>query len=825
MKHREKARSASGSYFTRLPRNEPVPRPPDETLNIAGIGKMERFGANVVLSSNRTPEEQDALMKGYAARHSEVCAEIDKKVERCIAIVRKYAPTALLKMAFTEFSAAMLGIKSEAEVAGGQMLAARMIDYVQSIVAGDVAGGVDTAPDEVSWLELRSHVHDMYQLLLIDWPRCESARRKLLAADDPATDKFLIPLLMYWISVRGQRYHVHEGERLAELLGPHDAELRERFGVGASYVANAVECILRKLTGGLVSAVRTVSSVRNEAFSEENMSGYDGGEQLNTAETARALVQRTGRGDELHNALEDLVGLRLFDVTKLLPRRLLAHLALQPGDDTAFLAAGEHRGWPTRASATRQRPILQMGESFYVFDPFFADGIYRAIERAIVRENPAYRESWNYGQKTTTERLAVETLRQMVPGAVVLSGVEYQVDDGGNRKWVECDAVLLVDTLLLAVEVKAGKATDKSPFSDLRSFAKSVGVLLHEPANQADRLVRALEAAGELALYTRGRKQCTVVSCDSYKDRFRCAVTADQMATTAASFQHDEYIRAAGYGKISPTWCVSIDDLYVLRDVFSSAALFFHYLQCRIDAFSIAELTWVDELDHLGLYLAKSRYGEWVRTLRMDVVAFSGYRAPIDEYFGAIWAGDEDKQSPAQVMPARLLELIRVLEASARPGFLRAAAALLDMDGASREAVADGVSVSIARMMAGAAFSPILTFRSGATTLFVSLATSHLFDKVRAANRLHVRGQAVDIKEATHLECLVDSPGVLVKSFIDSIDLTSMTAEDEAQLRAVQRETATRRVDDALQRGLKLGRNSLCPCASGRKYKKCCLNK
>jgi hypothetical protein len=84
------------------------------------------------------------------------------------------------------------------------------------------------------------------------------------------------------------------------------------------------------------------------------------------------------------------------------------------------------------------------------------------------------------------------------------------------------------------------------------------------------------------------------------------------------------------------------------------------------------------------------------------------------------------------------------------------------------------------------------------------------------------------IKEMTTEYAPGDTPEVLLEElwgrFQRRHDVGEFLRQREAQLKAVG-ETLWRRVAKPARAAKKIGRNALCPCGSGRKYKKCCLGK
>jgi hypothetical protein len=164
---------------------------PDEEFS-AGPLHMARFGRHVVSQTSWPPGEfekfQDRLVEGYA----EVVRDIDRDIESASALVVKLDPLVLLHRAWWERSAATLGMESEVEVRLEHAYAARMIDYVQSLVAATPRGTAEAEkPSDADWARLKELVESIFQKLNARYFICATAqRRRNEAKVDDAFEEF-----------------------------------------------------------------------------------------------------------------------------------------------------------------------------------------------------------------------------------------------------------------------------------------------------------------------------------------------------------------------------------------------------------------------------------------------------------------------------------------------------------------------------------------------------------------------------------------------------------------------------------------------------------
>lgn len=817
-------RSKKGSSWMKVPAKRRPPRRvhAEEVIEMPGGGTIARAGNVIEMRSKRTAAEHRAWQEQLAAKHPDVVRDIQGHVDAVAELVPRFSPVELLGRAYTEFFGGMLGKEGEHEVDFANTVDIRMLDYVQAVIVSRPPSNAPTDFDEASWKDLRAHVSDLYELLQF-WASTETAVRDLAGGADPAVEQLRMPLLFEWLCVRGARYTVHERERLQALLAPHDEVLVRLFGVDASAIALGVEAVQRRLTLGLGEAVAKLHEIHQAAVADESLSDFDPSPYSSSAELANALLDRTGRREEFEAAGAQAFGLALFEVSDLFPRELLSLVALSPGEDTTLYAPGDHRGWPVRTSPTSLRPVLRVDGHYYVFDPFATDHFYRAIERAILVREPTYRERWNVGQKQVTEQLPLDLLGGLLAGATIYRGVAYQVVEGSTTKWCECDAVIVLDDIVIAIEVKAGRATERSPLEDFEAHVRNAQALLLSPAQQADRFIAYLDSAHEVPIYDDGHREVARLRRDSVRRRVRCAITADSLARLAGVFQHEP---AVTQSPVSPTWCLSLDDLYAYRDVLGGSVGLSHYLKYRVRAFELPQLAGVDELDHLGAYLRTNAYTDWITDVEATRVVLHGYRAALDDFFGRAWSEGSLPEPPSQPLPPLLRQVVTCLELRRPPGFLRAGEALLDLDGEAR--------TSAAEMMEASYVEAVRTGRSRVMSMYgpdgllvVAVGTSGTSSEPTAVHVDHALTviAASGSENAVLIEVAMHDRSTVSDATCRYLDLSTLAPDVLDRLHAQARTLKARRLERARSEGIKLGRNAMCPCGSGRKYKKCCLRR
>ena len=204
-----------------------------------------------------------------------------------------------------------------------------------------------------------------------------------------------------WIMIRGNRYQVLEEEFFSYILKPHDAALRQVYGMGASEIAAAIQKIANSIRTGFSDAVETM----HNGMEKTRAAMEAGAEDMESA--IKQLKNADSRFEaDLSDAMHDMFYGGICNMSRhsgfTVP--LLEDLSYLPGENKEFFAEGELKGTPLRTLPARVKPGIKLGDAYYITDAqFIRDSAYRAIQRGLIKRIPDYKEGWNEGQKSVTE--------------------------------------------------------------------------------------------------------------------------------------------------------------------------------------------------------------------------------------------------------------------------------------------------------------------------------------------------------------------------------------------------------------------------------------
>jgi len=802
---------------------------PDDYFRHGPI-EMARFGKFMVTRSNLSKIQFEEMQNKLVERYPEVCREIDGIVTKIAEKIRLLPPDELLKRAYWEMAARHIKIKSEVDVGFEEALSLRMIDYIQSVIASIQPEDVPvTEVTENQWSDLKSLVKELFSQLNLEYQICLTAYNRKDPAYNQDFEEYYFKAQLYWCNIRGRRYLVHEIPFFSDVLSPHNEVLNDLYGISADGLLDSLRQIQDSLTFGLGKLMEDLHQFQQITTTklEKKIQTDESLECINLPDLMAMEIEENGWEDWKNNIFGRFTGLDLFDLEKVtnLPKGLLDDLSWEPGQERDFFKEGEYKGWPLRIWPIFKRPFIKLKGRYYCFELFsLYDNLYRTIQQLIIQKRREYRQTWNDKQKETSEKIPLQLLNKILPGANVFNSIYYfwHPSPGKNKDWCEADALLMYDDHLFIVEIKAGAFTHTSPASDFPAYIKSVRNLVLKPADQGNRFLDYLQSNKEVLLYDWQHKEIGKISRGNFDHITICAITLDPFTELAAQVQHLKRI-GIDVGT-QPIWAISIDDLRVYADIFDNPLVFLHFVEERMRAFKSELIQTEDELDHLGLYLKHNIYTQYVKELNPDgKMIWHGYRSDIDGFFTDKLHDQNVRCQLKQDMPARLMEIVEFLSVSNKSNRRKISSMLLDTAGDWRENITSGIDDVLKQQALLGKAKPLSTYGGIKITLFcwqdgllerdIELALDHARASMLITND----------KERMLLELTFDKTNNISDVNATFINQDNIPITDIDRLKKLAETIRLKRIKNAkLHRG-EVGRNNFCPCGSGKKYKICCL--
>jgi hypothetical protein len=801
---------------------------PDELYQYGSLS-MARFGRHLVVQNQCSQKEQEERIQQMAEEYPKLCKQIDGHVQKICSLVRLFHPLRLLQRGYFYYIQKHLGKPSEFDHGPEEIVAVRMVDYIQSIIAAIPQSEINIENfDEGLWNELLNEVTDLYQVLNLPFHICHSAILKTALKDyDPDFDGFHVQAQMLWTSVRCHRYFIHDMPNLYDLLTPHDDIFREIFGISVNEFLEGIRNIQHSLSEGLGVVTEEMHKFHGKFMQElknENISLMD----CENAEKFQAVLKKMGWEEQWISICGRFRDFDLFDLQKItnLPTILLRELSWSPGEETSFLAPGEFAGWPLRLWPIKVRPFLYVDGRYYCFDLInLMDDLYRIVERLIIRLKPSYRDKWNRRQKTVSESLPFKFFDRLLPNNKTYRSVHYEhVTNSAKEKDHETDGIIIYDDHLIIVEIKAGVFTSHPPTTDFLDYIESIKALIEKPATQAKRFIEYLHSSDQVSIYVPNTGETVVLKKGQFRHITSCVVTLDNLTHVAA--QADK-LGAIKLKIDNPTWCMAIDDLRVYADIFDSPVIFAHFLEERKRAAKSSVLSINDEIDHLGLYLNHNRYVTYAENIsnssNIGHLDFLAYRKDIDIYYHNLIVDPQNAIKPKQkYLDGYLKEIVELIGKQAREGCCKAASYLLDTNIDTRRKFNRSIPQALLKQSQKKRVIPLSILGTKNITVFCLMPD--ISQQSESWMRDYTWQRILIGDENTRMMLIVEfdkenKPINVQFAFLSKKEIPEKyhtSLEQMIQIKAAQA------VQRALAEKGKINRNEPCPCMSGKKYKFCC---
>lgn len=777
-------------------------------------------------------KRHEDLLKMFAGKHGEICKQIDHHIAEASKIISKFYPIEILQRAYGECAAKSLGKTSEVEFNSEDVISRRMLDYGQCLIVAVCPSddGYKHLTDE-AWDKLRSHIEGIYNSLL-PYFISSSSQRKVTGNLEDEYEEFYTKAQMYWCMVRGEKHINHMTTHLESLLLPHNDIFTSTFGINVSDFIYELNKIRDSLTKGMIDSALDCKRLHKDFFEKlgpiENISFPNGVELKDFFEQK---MEELGFKKDFDKAIGKFFGVDLFDLSKItnLPLVLLEELSWSPGESSEFINEGEFKGWPLNLLPTWNRPFLKIENNYYCFDLYvLSDKIYRSIQKLLYRIKPEYKETWNNRQKQVSEQIPFDLFQKLLPDAKTYQSIYYRWKTGKEQRlnWSECDGLIIYDDCLFILEIKAGAFTYTPPATDFPAYINSIEELILKPAKQGQRFKQYLSGSDSVDIFDEDHNRITSLTHKQFRNVTICCVTLDQLTELAAQASN---IKTLGGGiQGDNNWTIGIDDLLVYTDFFKNPLQFLHFVEQRNRAYSSSLVNPEDELDHLGLYLRHNCYVQYAEEMNgkkgATRIIWHGYREEIDKYYSNLLT-NKSIVVPTQKIPKLLNDIIKILAQKSDHGKAFASSKLLNMSSEARDEYVNSVYEvidSTTKRKRPLPFSLVGIVEITTLCHFAPISFSSLFDIEE-----HVYAIMIIAGESnrTLIELFFSSEKELENVKVTILNIENLKDENRDRVEKIAQKLSQDRLVKAVKINKKISRNQFCPCGSGKKFKRCCLNK
>lgn len=776
-----------------------------------GLFELARYGKIVSMRNLGTPEQKEQIIAYYKEEYPNIKKRIDEKIQKIKKEISICNPLMLLKFAK---DMAMLSHKnkfSELDYTNEENVVIRAQEYIQSILVSSenhFDNKESTEDQEKRWHVVLADVEDLYNEFVYFYHYWSAYNKDTGEIADEMLHYIVESQMLYL--VRGNRYQVFELEPLKNLLPTHNDVLVELFGVTADQVIEGLVKLEYSMSQGLADAWMDMVKKYDE-FCETVELGVDPEVAI---EDAR---------DIMNPIVESVFGEALNDISRVTgwDSRLIDSLSLGVGECNSFFDGSEFSGWPIMEMPTKKKPFIRIDGVAYGFDYYsLFDNIYRALQKEIFRIKPEYVDTWSKRQNLASENMIRCLFLKLLPGATAYTGNYYPV--GNSLKQMnENDLLIIYENYLFIIEVKAGSFPQTPPINDFDAHIKAYTKLAQEADSQCSRTIKYIDGHQPALFYDADkRKKFEINSISEFKEIYSFSVTVDNFNDFAAKAEKLNFITLS-----SKTIVISYDDLLAYEKYFDSPIYFLHFLKQRKLAIDIPQIILNDELDHLGMYIKHNMYSITASQYPAEhKVNWHGYREDLDNYFCKLYLPGLNLTKPLQDIPHEIKEILQLLEQEIEKNKIDVAHFLLNMSSEAKEDFCKAINHALRRQPEIGRMVAISAFGDMKYCLFVT--TPGIKTKDFSERQDYVLSAILSNESMPIMWINLDygKDGNLLGVKGKELSCCDILASDIDRLKELSVEYSKSRIASyQRQNHRKVGRNDLCPCGSGKKYKKCCI--
>lgn len=776
-----------------------------------GLFELARYGKVMSMRNISTPEQHVQIRAFYKEEYPKVKERIGEKIKKIREEISKSDPLMILKFTKDMAMLSHLNKFSELDYTSEENMTIRAQEYIQSILVSTENHFADTESKEEQekrWHSILADVEDLYKEFVYFYHYWSVYKEDSGEISDEMM-RYIVESQMLYL-VRGNRYQAFELEPLKKLLPPHNDVLIELFGVTAEQIIKGLEKLEYSMSQGLGDAWMDMGKKFDELFETVDL------ESASEAEIAAAQ-------DIMNPIAEKIFGEALNNISHVTgwDARLIDALSLCIGECNTFFDGSEFSGWPIMELPIKKKPFVKIDGISYGFDYYSVfDNFYRALQKEIFRLKPEYVNTWSKRQNIASEDMVKALFLNLLPEATAYTGNYYPA--GRSLKQLnENDVLIIYKNYLFIIEVKAGSFPQTPPINDFDAHIKAYTKLAQEADSQCSRTIRYINEHQPAPFYNAEKhKKFEISGITDYKEIYSFSVTVDNFNEFAARAEKLNFITLS-----SKTIVISYDDLLCYENYFDSPIEFLHFLKQRKLAIDIPQIAMRDELDHLGMYIKHNMYSITASEFPTEHrVNWYGYREDLDNYFCRLYLPKLNPTKPKQEIPNEITKIIQLLEQGIDKNRIDVAHFLLNMSSEAKEDFCRAIHHAlkrqreIGRMVVMSAFGEIKYCLFVATPGIKVMSTTERQDYVLSAI---LNDESMPIM---WIDLDYDEDCKLLGAKGKQCSYSDIPSDEIDRLEELSAEYAKSRIESfKRQFHRKVGRNDPCPCGSGKKYKKCCI--
>ncbi len=781
-----------------------------------GPVKIERIGRSIKFSSNWKPEEFKAFQDKLKENRPKVREEIDKKIKEVLSILHQYNPLELLPIVFLKNSFFLHNQSSEVGIEKNETF----IEYALSLTLSQKYDN--------NFSPITAEISDKFNELLssifkdVLWYFCTEA----VGIEKKDKDKERLKYIsrMRFLIVRGDSIPEHHEVMIGEIFSKHNDFFQEKYGLSINQILVGMKEIENQIINNLINEkkfwdkARELHDLFKDFTSKNSIEGY------------QTFDDYMKKYEELPEVLEKRKELEVISKpenicevfpSETIPEILLNQLSSNYGENALFALFEKAPGWPTNNSIIHDRPLLFEKNKYYCFSPQF---VFRnsvsILERFIEKKDKYYFENnFSKSKAKYLEDKAIEYFQNLLPGCRSYKKLFYKIHVDGKNIRAEADGLVVFDNNIFLIEAKSGDLSLAARRGSIERIKRDTKELIDNAYKQSLRTKKYIQENSEPKFeYENGSEALILRNKEQYKNIFLINVTfqnLSELATQLNSLKQFDLIDGTEW-----IWSVFINDLKVISELIEFPSAFLLYLKRRIRANDYPMFRAFDELDYLMYFYKEGLYFENSDIKKYDSFGLNGYSQDIDKYYDFLAGRAEKVEKPELERSKSFKDLILSIEATKKYGFSKVTTTLLSCDIETQEEIIKGIEQIVSMYLRDHLnHDSTLTFDELKLGLMFSVFSNNnitIFEKIKE----HCKLKKYELKYDEWILIIISIENG--KTQYD-FEIYRYQWQYDKEMEVRLNHFKIKKLEQTRMSGIRVGRNDLCPCKSGKKFKKCCM--
>ncbi|BAV10940.1 hypothetical protein MOSL_0367 [Moraxella osloensis] len=511
--------------------------------------------------------------------------------------------------------------------------------------------------------------------------------------------------------------------------------------------------------------------------------------------------------ERIYEETEVEFGSSLFNIVKnKLPNEILETLSIRLGENTDF-KQGKISYFLNNDTQIYDKPFIKLGEEYHCYNsPVIYYKLQNLLENILLNTIPANKHQKLYFAKKGEylEEKSLELLESVLPNSKIFKNLKYGVN-------FEVDGIVIFDDNIFIVESKSNKFTigaKKGNIEKIKTDTKNIVEKAYQQATRAKKFILENDVSefkdknGKVVLKLEKKDFNNIYLINTTLEPLNRLSTDLSSLKSFGFLQEDEWI-----------WSVYLNDLRVICEILDSPSEFLLYVNRRIKYNNFPQVKMADELDVFGYFLERGLYFDDIEFPKSNFMLTidHSYAHDVDLYYywkeGSIFK--EIKKPSLYGKMKNIKYLVKDIENLNKSGATRLGKILLNFDGNTQDFIHQQIKL-------------MKEYRRSDFHIPISDENIGIYFIQQKLSEIR------NVKEMCEIyayERKINHWYVVVIGVDGLVDFNQLkfNSDYNERLENEVKELRQFRFEQVADIGKKIGRNDVCPCGSGKKYKKCCL--